>query len=309
MARNLIDFCPTGLLERREKIGLCVGICKGCRRLAFGLLFFAMLAWTDSSQAVLLWGDLGATQVHETGVGTDILDGVLRRDDSSTNALYFKFHVDPLSDAATEEYFAAFQLFEGNRERLAVGNALRAWAYSAFTTGQIGESNRVIEYIDLHSSQPEPSGNGAFYTYELPRWGIERTIVFKVQYVAGGDDLVTVWLNPDLGPGANEVYQPEGLTTRFNANASFDEIRLRHGGGGGGWTFSDMAIATSFSDFVDTSSAKAVGATPSADANAAPFSFRSWQREQGMPRNSIRAMTQTRDGYLWLGSDDGLARF
>ena len=130
MARNSIDFCPTGLLERRVKIGLCVGIRKGCRRLAFGLLFFAMLAWTNSSQAVLLWGDLGATQVHETGVGTDILDGVLRRDDSSTNALYFKFHVDPLSDAATEEYFAAFQLFEGNHERLAVGNALRAWAYT-----------------------------------------------------------------------------------------------------------------------------------------------------------------------------------
>src|SRR5260221_677993 len=99
---------------------------------------FPRLVWTDSSQAALLWGDLGATQVHETGVGTDILDGVLQRDDSSTNALYFKFHVDPLSDAATEEYFAAFHLFEKNHKRLAVGNALRAWAYSAFTTGQIG---------------------------------------------------------------------------------------------------------------------------------------------------------------------------
>src|SRR6266436_6034480 len=171
MARNSIYFCPTGLLKRQVGAGLYVGTRKGCRRLAFGLMLVAMLAWTDSSQAVLLWGDLGATQVHETGAGTDILEGVLRRDDSSTNALYFKFHVDPLSDAATEEYFAAFQLFERNHERRAVGNALRAWAYSAFTTGQIGQSNRVIEYIDLNSSQPEPSGNGAFYTYELPRWG------------------------------------------------------------------------------------------------------------------------------------------
>ena len=169
MARNLIEFCPTGLLKRPVGIGLCVGVREGWRSLAFGLMFVTMLAWTDSSQAVLLWGDLGATQAHETGVGTDILDGVLRRDDSSTNTLYFKFHVDPLSDAATEEYFAALQLFEGTHERLAVGNALRAWAYSAFTTGQIGQSNRVIEYIDLNSSQPEPSGNGAFYTYGLPR--------------------------------------------------------------------------------------------------------------------------------------------
>src|SRR5882757_3738883 len=28
-----------------------------------------------------------------------------------------------------------------------------------------------------------------------------------------------------------------------------------------------------------------------------------------MPHNPIRAMTQTRDGYFWLGSDDGLTRF
>ena len=130
MVRNSIDFCSTGLHKKQVRIGLCFGVFEGRRSLAFGLLFFAMLAWTHSSQAVLLWGDLGATQVHETGAGTDILEGVLRRDDSSTNALYFKFHVDPLSDAATEEYFAAFQLFERNHERLAVGNALRAWAYT-----------------------------------------------------------------------------------------------------------------------------------------------------------------------------------
>src|SRR4029077_2278297 len=135
---------------------------------------------------------------------------------------------------------------------------------------------------------------------ELPRRGTERTIVFKVQYVAGGDDLVTVWLNPDLGPGANEVYQPEALTTRFNANASFDEIRLRHGGGGGGWIFSDMAIATSFSDFVDTSSAKPGGAMPGDGMGTAPLSFRSWQREPGMPHNSLLALAQTPDGYLWI---------
>src|SRR4029079_9864753 len=127
------------------------------------------------------------------------------------------------------------------------------------------------------------------------------TIVFKVQFIPGEDDLVTVWLNPDLGPGANEAYQAESLTTRFNANASFDEIRLRHGGSGGGWTFSDLAIATSFSDFVDVSSAKPGGLAPGATSGASPFGFHSWQRESGTPHNPIRALAQTRDGYLWLG--------
>src|SRR5579871_4440274 len=102
--------------------------------LGAGLIALSSLLWTDTSRAILLWSDLGSTQVHETGAGNDILGGVLQRNKSSSDTLYFKFHVDPLSDATTEEYFAAFQLFEGNKERLAVGNALKAWAYSAFAT-------------------------------------------------------------------------------------------------------------------------------------------------------------------------------
>jgi signal transduction histidine kinase len=80
--------------------------------------------------------------------------------------------------------------------------------------------------------------------------GVERTIVFKVQYVSGEDDLITVWLDPKLTHGATADNQPQNLTTKFKANASFDQIRLRHNGGGNGWIFSKMAVATSFNDFV-----------------------------------------------------------
>lgn len=256
---------------------------------------------TNSSQATLLWSDLSSTQVHETGLGSDILGGALRRDDSSTDTLYFKFHVDPVSDANTELYFAAFQLFEGNKERLALGNALNAWAYSAFNIGETGPSNQVVEYIDLNSANPEPSGIGTFHNYELVHSGIERTFIVKVQYVAGGDDLVTVWLNPDLRLGATEDSQPQSLTTKFKANASFDQIHLRHGGGGDGWAFSEMAIATSFNDFVNVSGVGNSGETP--------FVFRSWQREQGLPENYVRALAQTLDGYIWVGTDEGVIRF
>jgi signal transduction histidine kinase/ligand-binding sensor domain-containing protein len=34
-----------------------------------------------------------------------------------------------------------------------------------------------------------------------------------------------------------------------------------------------------------------------------------WTTEDGLPANSVMALTQTRDGYLWLGTYDGLARF
>ncbi len=36
---------------------------------------------------------------------------------------------------------------------------------------------------------------------------------------------------------------------------------------------------------------------------------RSWGTRAGLPQNTINAITRTRDGYLWLGTQDGLARF
>jgi ligand-binding sensor domain-containing protein len=34
-----------------------------------------------------------------------------------------------------------------------------------------------------------------------------------------------------------------------------------------------------------------------------------WQSEQGLPQNTVLSICQTRDGYLWLGTQEGLARF
>ena len=39
------------------------------------------------------------------------------------------------------------------------------------------------------------------------------------------------------------------------------------------------------------------------------FSMSVWTQHQGLPQDTIRAITQTGDGYLWLGTDEGLARF
>ncbi|MDB6027415.1 MAG: Two component regulator propeller domain protein [Verrucomicrobiales bacterium] len=39
------------------------------------------------------------------------------------------------------------------------------------------------------------------------------------------------------------------------------------------------------------------------------FNSRQWQAEDGLPNNSVQAITQTSDGYLWIGTTDGLARF
>lgn len=39
------------------------------------------------------------------------------------------------------------------------------------------------------------------------------------------------------------------------------------------------------------------------------YSHTSWTQQHGLPQDTIRAITQTTDGYLWLGTDEGLARF
>lgn len=214
------------------------------------LAFWATMLCAPS-QAVILWQDAGPILAHENGEGTNILHGAVSRDDTAGDALYFKFHVNPLSDASMGgTYSAGFQLFEGNTEQLGVGNSYQAWAYSAFNTLETGKNNQAPGDVDLHSASPESYEPGRFLSYELPRRGIERTIVFKVQYVPGGDDLVTVWINPNLAPGATEFNQLTNLVTTFKARASFDQIRLRHQGNGDGWVFSNMAVATAFDDFI-----------------------------------------------------------
>jgi ligand-binding sensor domain-containing protein len=39
------------------------------------------------------------------------------------------------------------------------------------------------------------------------------------------------------------------------------------------------------------------------------FSHQNWQTVNGLPQNSVQAVAQTRDGYLWLGTQEGLVRF
>lgn len=157
---------------------------------------FALIVLTTllccSARAEILWSDEGARVFRNTGAGEDNLGGKVRRDDQANDVLYFKFHVNPISDAESEPYFAGFQLFEGDAERFGVGNALEAWGYSAFNTAEIGLSNKVAGEFNLNSADPEPAHLGLFWPYEVVHHGVERTIVFKIQYVPGEDALVTV---------------------------------------------------------------------------------------------------------------------
>ncbi len=52
-----------------------------------------------------------------------------------------------------------------------------------------------------------------------------------------------------------------------------------------------------------------VRAETNSPATPSRFVIRSWQVDAGLPQNTVNAIVQMNDGYLWLGTQAGLARF
>ncbi|MBI4662104.1 MAG: ATP-binding protein [Verrucomicrobia bacterium] len=69
------------------------------------------------------------------------------------------------------------------------------------------------------------------------------------------------------------------------------------------WTLAAASLA--LGNFSTDSS----GASDEGVPAGAPFAIDVWQNDDGLPQNSVISMTQTRDGYLWLGTINGLVRF
>jgi signal transduction histidine kinase len=202
--------------------------------------------------AAILWQHPQEVLAKDGTPAEDILRGaVAPRDDSSSGTLYFKFRVDPLSDIMSERgmvqpYLAGLVFRHAGVDGLGLGNALDAWGFSAFAPSFQFQDNKPGE-LTLHTDKPELEGKTG---YLAPRRGVRTTIVVKVDYVPGSEDVVTAWLNPDLSPGSTESGQPEAIVTRFKADASFDQFHYVHRGLGDGWVFDQFAVATAFGDFV-----------------------------------------------------------
>lgn len=192
-------------------------------------LIGTMMSAITPAGATVLYSEAGPLVINESAGGTNLAGLTLTRDASANGTLYFKYTVtNPASNSSNEGYYAGMQMWEGGSERLGIGNAWGPHAYSAFGTAG-GE-------VDLRSATPEGG-----QVWQLVRAADVTTIVYKVSYNAGGNDSVTVWLNPNLA--LTEAEQNPALVTTFQANATFNEIHLREGGGGAGWTFSNIAIA------------------------------------------------------------------
>ena len=47
----------------------------------------------------------------------------------------------------------------------------------------------------------------------------------------------------------------------------------------------------------------------SPDKATSQYVHNAWNNSHGLPQNTVTAISQTRDGYLWLGTLEGLVRF
>ncbi|MBI4660046.1 MAG: hypothetical protein HY735_14495 [Verrucomicrobia bacterium] len=69
-----------------------------------------------------------------------------------------------------------------------------------------------------------------------------------------------------------------------------------------GWLLTAFAVGI-------THAGERVSSTSALDAHAPKFEIATWKTEQGLPQNRVECLLQTRDGYLWVGTGSGLARF
>jgi len=198
-----------------------------------------------------MWSQAGPILAHNNGSGEDILHGAVPpQGANSSRTLYLKFRVDPYSDAAMEGtgispfYEAGVFLYRNGVQHLGIGNGLQATAYSAINVPTNFPGVRWGS-LDFFSAEPELGKK-----YQCVRKGTPVIILVKIEYIPGYDARITVWLNPTLSLGATEMNQTTNIVTQFEADATFDEIRLLHHGPGDGWKFSNLAIASSFEDFI-----------------------------------------------------------
>lgn len=203
-------------------------------------------------QARILWSDRNWHLLCNTNQVLPIpLSALPGPSNLSKSTLFFRFTVDPLSDFFTEKtgnYEAGLIFSDQGKAHLGIGNGWNAWGYSAFYASKLGFGNQEKGEFDLNSEIHEFTGRSFF---EPPRFEVKRTIVVRVRFIPGEDDQITVWLQPNLSAGSDELRMTPDQTTTFRANASFDQILLSHRGAGNGWRIGNLEIATKFEDLTN----------------------------------------------------------
>lgn len=115
-------------------------------------------------------------------------------------------------------------------------------------------------------------------------------VLHRWENLVDGSDVWSVWTSmgaqaePPAGVGQNE----DGNLEIFAADREVPG-RIKH-----------RRQISRASDWLDWSSL---------DHMTLEYNSRTWQTDEGLPHNNVQALAQTSDGYLWVGTSSGLARF
>ncbi len=255
VATNWTDlgFAPrTGLLSEESLVGYASGNLAGQSYLGSG--YRPNGSWSGSNGTVTAGGGLSYGVLKTAGgmvTTNDGGDGVRGDLDSSAfdqadlrgsdgliggsdveGTLFYSFLGQRTAGGNAGDSFAAVELYRGGSEVLGVGNNWGAWAYSTFGGG--------IGNHDLNSSDPEPGVSYEHVDNEV------HLFVVRVDYHAGANDDVTIWLDPEIGAG--ESGQLADLVTQFSSvgDLSFDNVHFRSGNAGNTWNWDELRFGTSW---------------------------------------------------------------
>lgn len=201
------------------------------KTLAIGLM--SILGWLPAnSRATLIFSSPGPHIIDQvTDEPGFLLTTSITRDAASSDTLFFRATVDPTYNMGGTD-FAGLMLYNGNgggsNGRIGIGNYWASSSYSLVALGSIAPGD--VNLVDATTGS----------TRLVLAADSNITLAFRIQYNALGDDTLTAWLNPDFSiPDTAQAF-----STTIVKDLPFDRITLREGGGSGGWTFTDVRVAT-----------------------------------------------------------------
>ena len=140
-----------------------------------------------------------------------VTNGIIGASNISGN-LYFSFLArDKDGNGSSAADFFGFELFNGTTEVIGIGNSFGASAYSLlWGANSLDLTNGAGGYLN-------EDNNVHFF-------------VGKIAYQAGANDILSVWMDPDINPLTGETGQGSAVYRRYWTNdATFDRIVLRSG--------------------------------------------------------------------------------
>ncbi len=144
---------------------------------------------------------------------------------STSGTLWLSFTIQSVTGTQPGN-FAALQTYNNGSTGLGIGKAFNNHAFSSFGVG----SDADLELAD---------GSG----FQLLNTDVYLVVV-KTDFVAGGNDTATIWLNPNLDTDINSQTSNSRV-----GDLAFDQVRLRSGNSHS-FIYDDIRYATTFSEAV-----------------------------------------------------------